>query len=456
MTGAPAFDRRVLTADPDRRQPIIEVMEAALAAVDPYEVVLRALTLEGDVLRTAHGHYPLHEIDRIRVMGAGKAGAPMAQAVETLLGDRITEGLVVVKDDHTAPTARIELVESSHPVPSDRGVAAGRRILQLAHASQARDLVITLLSGGGSALLVAPAAGVTLEDLQSMTALLLQAGATINEINCLRKHCSAIKGGQLARAVQPARLLTLAVSDVIGSPLDVIASGPTVPDSSTWRDAWDIVEKFQLEPLLPASIQTRLRQGLEGEIEDTPAAGDPAFAGADALVVADNRAAAVAAAQKAEALGFPAHIMTTFLEGEAREVAKVIVGFAREAHSHGNPTAPPGCLIFGGETTVTLQAGSGLGGRNQELGLAAGFALRDFPPAAIAFLATDGTDGPTDSAGALVDCHTIQRGLDLNLNPRRHLDAHDAYPFLAATGDMLKTGPTFTNVNDLALVFLYA
>ncbi len=455
MTTNIRFDSCILAPDPERRQPVVEIMQAALAAVDPYDAVLRAVQLDGSWLRTAHSAHNLDQIARILVVGAGKAGAPMAQALETLLPGRIEAGLVVVKDGHTAPTQRIELVEARHPVPDDRGVHAGRRILTLAETATEQDLVITLLSGGGSALLVAPAPDLALDDLQRMTQTLLAAGATINEINCLRKHCSALKGGQLARALYPAASLTLAVSDVIGSPLDVIASGPTVPDTSTWDDAWDIVTRFRLEKTLPSAIVRRLQKGLQGRISDTPKRSAPAFAAAHSLVIADNRTAAAAALQAAQQAGFHARIMTTFLEGEAREVARVVTGFGREVLAYGNPVSPPACLIFGGETTVSLGQDHGLGGRNQELALAAGFLLQDTPSILVASLATDGTDGPTDSAGALVDAHTIDRGQALSLAPRHYLDRHDAYPYLKRIGDMLHTGPTFTNVNDLVLVCVF-
>lgn len=449
------FDERVLQADPVRRRPALDVMKAALDAVNPYEAVLRALQVEGSQLRLSGYSCDLDTRERILVVGAGKAGAPMSQAIETLLASRITAGLVVVKDGHAAPTDTITLCEARHPVPDTRGVAAGHRILELVRDTTDRDLVITLLSGGGSALLVAPAPGISLEDMQDMTRLLLAAGATINEINCLRKHCSILKGGQLARAIQPAPCLTLAVSDVIGSPLDVIASGPTVPDHSTWEDAWEIVTRFQLGPSLPAGIVRRLQAGRRGQAVDTPKPDDPAFADTRTLVVADNLTAARAAQAQAEACGFHARIMTTHLEGEAREVARVLTGFAREVQMHANPVPPPACLIFGGETTVSLGTDYGQGGRNQELALAAAFALREMPRVLLAALATDGTDGPTDSAGALADAGTIPRGLARNLSPQYSLDQHDAYPYLVQTGDMLLTGPTFTNVNDLILVFIF-
>ncbi|MCY3659158.1 MAG: glycerate kinase [Caldilineaceae bacterium] len=454
-SGGSRFDLRVLDADPERRHTVLQVLEAALEAVDPARAVLHHVSLDGDQLRLADQTINLSAVDRILVTGAGKAGALMSQALEAVLGDRITAGLVVVKDGHRAPTEIIEICEARHPVPNQAGVTAGRRIIELLADTTERDLVINLLSGGGSALLVAPAEGLTLADLQAMTASLLGAGATINEINCLRKHCSQVKGGQLARSIHPARFATLAVSDVIGSPLDVIASGPTVPDSGDWQETRGIVEKFQLMPSLPPPIRARLEAGWRGELPDTPNADDPLFEGNPTLVVADNRMAMAAAETRARELGFNTVWMSSYVEGEASEVAKVLCGFGREVAGYSLPVPAPACLLFGGETTVTLSEDAGQGGRNQELALAAAFELADQPRTVLASLATDGTDGPTDSAGALVDAGSLQRGMAAGLNPRRHLTGHNAYPWLTAAGDMLVTGPTMTNVNDLMALFVF-
>ncbi len=449
------FDSAVLQPDAQRRRPALDIMVAALEAVDPFAAVQRSIQVDRDRLRLPNREYDLKAVDRILVLGAGKAGGPMSQAVEACLHDRISAGLVVVKDDHEVSTDIVEICAASHPVPDARGAEAGRRILELARSATRQDLVITLLSGGGSALLVAPAAGIALGDMQDMTQQLLAAGATINEINCLRKHCSGIKGGQLARAAYPATGITLALSDVIGSPLDVIASGPTVPDHSTWAEAWNIVVRFKLEDRLPAAIRARLQAGLAGTVPDTPKPHDPAFDHTCAVVVADNRTAALTARAQAEARGFDTRLVTTYLQGEAREVAKVAVGLAQEVQAHANPVTPPACLVLGGETTVTLGAKPGQGGRNQELALAAAIALQDIPGVVLAALATDGTDGPTDSAGAIVDATTVARGRAQGLNPRQHLEEHNAYPYLTQVQDLLRTGPTFTNVNDLLLLFVW-
>lgn len=457
----PQFDPVILGPAPKVRAKILPVLEAALAAVDPYVAVKKRLQRQGNRLRIEDRSYDLGDYDAVYVVGAGKAGAPMAQAVAETLDDCIAGGLVVVKTGHgpdreLGQRERVPVVEASHPMPDTAGVEAGQRILEIADQAAENDLVITLLSGGGSALLVAPAEGLTLDDLQQMTDALLASGATINEVNCLRKHCSAVKGGQLARAAHPATQITLALSDVIGSPLDVIASGPTVPDVSTWQDAWQIVRRYGLEDKLPEPVVQRLRAGLDGELPDTPKPGDALFANTQTVVVADNRLAALAAQSKAQELGFSTLLLTTYLEGEAGEVGKVAAALGKEIHALGMPLAAPACVILGGETTVTLGKNPGMGGRNQELALSAALALQhEWPGITVVSLATDGTDGPTDSAGGLADSQTIARGHAQNLDAEEYLRSHNAYPYLRATYDLLLTGPTQTNVNDLVFVFVH-
>ena len=484
------FDQSVLQPNPAHRRPILAVLDAALDAVDPYAAVQHVLQRRGDILTVADPSiresenaptYDLHRFRRIFVIGAGKAAAPMCRAVEDLLGDRISQGLAVTKYDHGLPSGQsaaapspIHIVEAGHPMPDKAGVRAGKEMLALAEQANQDDLLIALLSGGGSALLVAPAADsassagqtrsrsdaaahskLTLADLQGMTDALLACGATINEINCLRKHTSAVKGGQLARAATPATLLTLALSDVIGSPLDVIASGPTVPDVSTWADAWAIVEKYALAAALPKPVLRRLQAGLAGDVPDTPKAHDPIFNRSRTLVVADNRTAANAALAKATELGYNTMLLSTFVEGEAAAVAKMLVGLGREVQTSGQPVPAPACLILGGETTVSLGENPGRGGRNQEIALAAALALQHLKGLTVVSLATDGTDGPTDSAGGMADSGTVARGEGGGLSAPDNLRRHDAYPFLRASADLLLTGPTQTNVNDLMFVFVH-
>ena len=444
----------ILVNNPVERQPIVQILNAALAAVNPYTAVKAALHRDGDRLILGERVFDLADFDRVLVMGAGKAGAPMTQAVEEILGDRISTGLVVVKTGHSGPTRTVEIVEATHPVPDQAAADAGARILALAEGAGERDLVIALISGGGSALLTAPAPPLTLTDLQEAGKLLLASGATIQEFNCVRKHLSAVKGGQLARAAAPATVITLVLSDVVGSPLDAIASGPTVADPTTWADAWAVVDRYNLADQLPPAVVDRLRAGLAGDLADTPKPGDPIFARTVTQIVADNRVAALAACAEAKALGFNTLLLSTFVEGEASEVAKLAVALGREVQANGDPVAAPACLILGGETTVTLGSNPGLGGRNQELALAAALGLEGTAGITVVSLATDGSDGPTESAGGLVDGGTVQRSRQQGLDAPKSLRRHDAYPFLKKTDDLLMTGPTQTNVNDLIFVFV--
>jgi hydroxypyruvate reductase len=333
-------------------------------------------------------------------------------------------------------------------------VAGSLRILGLLDDLTEQDLVICLISGGASALLPLPAPGISLDDLQILTDRLLRSGATINEFNAVRKHCSQLKGGQLARRAVPATLICLILSDVVGSPLDVIASGPTVPDPTTYADSFAVLERYDLLDAVPPSVVTRIQQGLDGQIPETPKPGDPIFGRVQNVVVGDNRLAARAAQASAESLGLRAQLLTTHVEGEAREVAKVCSALAKEMIASGSPQGPPACLILGGETTVTVR-GAGEGGRNQELALAAALALDGWERTMVVCLATDGTDGPTDAAGAVATGSTLARARELGVEGFAHLIRNDAYPFFAALGDLIFTGPTNTNVNDLILVFAF-
>lgn len=440
--------------------PIQAILAATLAAVDPAAAVRRSMRRQGKTLIVHNQVYDLTTIDRLLVIGAGKAGAPMAQAVESMLGDRISGGCVVVKYGHTleseSETATLRIIEAGHPLPDQAGLEAGAEVLRWAEGAGSGDLVICLLSGGGSALLEALPPGLTLADLQATTDLLLASGATIREINTLRKRLSLVKGGQLARAIAPAACVTLVVSDVVGSPLDAIASGPTAPDSTTWADACAVVEQRRLTKRLPEAVRQRLGAGRDGVLPETPKAGDPIFSRAQTVIVADNAIAAEAARAEAERQGFNALVLTTFLEGEAREAARFAFALAREVQTYHRPTAPPACLVLSGETTVTLNdcAHPGRGGRNQELALAAALALSGNEDITIVSLGTDGTDGPTDAAGGIADGGTVARGLALGLDAADHLRRHDAYPFLDAAGSLLRTGPTRTNVNDLVLALV--
>jgi hydroxypyruvate reductase len=455
------FDPTILVADPARRQRILPVLEAALHAVDPGPAVSRAMQRAGSQLTIGDAVYDLDQFEHVYLLGFGKAAVAMGLAAAAALGERLTAGALLTKHGHAAGAetlpASVAVLEAGHPVPDAAGVHAAQRIAALAQQATARDLVLCLISGGGSALLTLPAAGLTLPDLQAATEALLRCGASIDEINTLRKHLEQLKGGQLARLAGPATLASLVLSDVVGSPLDVIASGPTVPDHSTWADAWQIVQRYGLEPALPEPVVQRLRAGLAGHLPDTPKPDDIAFDRCQTIVVADNALAVQAAQMAAHQQGFNALVLSTFVEGEASEVAKVAVALGREVVAHGRPVAPPACLLLGGETTVTLR-GAGQGGRNQELALTAALLLARIPEGeriVLASLATDGSDGPTDSAGGLVDAGSVVRGRTLGLDAAAHLAGNDAYPFLNASGDLLRTGPTQTNVNDLLALFVF-
>ncbi len=449
------FDPRLLR-DPttrSQREKAVTIMSAALAAVDPAEAIRRQVRLDDGILTIGGRVYDLAAYQHIYVVGGGKAGASMARAMEEILGGRITAGSVNVKYGYTLPTEIIHLHEAGHPLPDEEGVRGTEVLIQLLKRATKGDLVICLISGGGSALMVAPAEGITLADMEAFTQVMLGCGATINEINTIRKHCSRTKGGQMARLAYPADLIALLLSDVVGNPLDVIASGPAVADTSTFADAWEIVERYGIESQLPHSIVERLQQGKEGTIGETPKAGDPALERVHSQVIASNEIAAQAAIEEAKRQGFNTLLLSTFVEGEAREVALVFGAIAREIRNSRHPISPPACVVAGGETTVTLRGG-GKGGRNQELALAAAMPIVGMADVMVIGLATDGTDGPTDAAGALADGTTLARAEALGLSAQRHLAGNDSYPFFAALGDLLLTGPTNTNVNDLTFVFV--
>jgi len=434
----------------DLRKAAGEIFQAALDAANPRIAIHRHVRREGERLLANGAVYDLSR-GRVYVVGAGKACAAMAAAVEEVLGDRIRDGVVVVKDGYAIPLRRIRVTQAGHPVPDARGVEGTSAILALLTETGPEDLVIVLISGGGSALLPAPVAGIDLIDKQTMTRVLLACGATIEEINAVRKHCSRIKGGQMARALFPARSLTLILSDVIGDPVDAIASGPTVPDTTTYGEALEVLRRYRIEDRIPVSILRHLERGARGEIPETPKAGDPCFATAHHRIVGNNLQSLLAARDRAARLGFQALILTTELKGESREVAKVLTALLLEMRRSGHPVSPPACLLLGGETTVTVR-GKGKGGRSQELVLAGAIAIAGGRDLVIWSAGTDGTDGPTDAAGAVADGDTWARAKEVGLDPLRALEENDAYHFFEGLGDLIKTGPTLTNVMDILLL----
>ncbi|MGI9145161.1 MAG: glycerate kinase type-2 family protein [Chloroflexota bacterium] len=440
---------------PAARAELATVLKAALAAVEPGQAVRRALVVEAGSLVLHGRRYPLEALRRVLVVGAGKASAPMAAAVEQVLGERVpVEGSVTVRYGHAAPTRSVRIREASHPVPDAAGLEATRAIVELLEAADTHDLVVCVISGGGSALLMLPADGITLEDVQQTTDALLRSGASINEINVVRKHLDSVKGGGLARLAAPAQVITLVLSDVVGNPLDSIASGPTVPDTSTWAEAAAVFSRYTLWDLVPRSVGERIRDGLAGRLPETPKPGDLMFERTQTVVVGSNLVACEAAAVEAQRIGLQALVLTTFAEGEAREVGRVLAGVLREVDASGHPLARPCCIVAGGETTVTMR-GQGRGGRNQELCLSAAVPLRGVEDVLLASIGTDGNDGPTDAAGAFVDGATLDRAAALGLDPAAHLATNDSYTFFDRLGALIRTGPTNTNVNDLYLLFAF-
>lgn len=431
------------------RKDALDIFRSALRAADPKEAILRHVSVEGEMLRAGRKRYSLSRFRRIIVVGAGKASATMAVAVEKLLGKRISAGLINTKYEHLAKLRRIELNECGHPVPDEAGVQGARRIAELVRDAGPDDLVICLVSGGASALLPFPAGEITLADKQATTRLLLESGANIHEINTVRKHLSGIKGGQLAALAYPAPVLSLILSDVIGNDLDVIGSGITAPDRSTFADAVAILERFDLRHRVPAAVRTHL----DSAAHDTPKADHPAFARTTNLIVGSNDLALDAAARRASELGYRSLILSSFIEGETRDVARVHAAIAKEIRVSGRPLKPPACIISGGETTVTIH-GSGKGGRNQEFALAAALDLTNTPGALVLSGGTDGTDGPTDAAGALADNTTAARAASLGLDTRAFLRNNDSYTYFDRLGDLIRTGPTGTNVIDVRLVLV--
>ncbi len=424
------------------------VLREALLAADPHRLVRRQLRLRAGALEAAGVR---HRLDRGRVVvvAVGKAAVPMARAAEEVLGDRLAEG-VAVSTASEGRLARVRLLTASHPVPDARGIAAAAEVESLARGLGRDDLLLVLLSGGASALLPAPAEGVTLEDKARTTALLLRAGATIHEMNAVRKHLSRLKGGGLARAAAPARVLTLVLSDVVGDDLSTIASGPTAPDPSTFADALGALRRRGVLDDVPGAVRARLEAGAAGGVPETAKPGEPAFRRVATRIVGSNRLSVEAAARESRRLGLRPLVLTTRLEGEAREAARVLVAVLRECVESGRPAAPPVCLLAGGETTVTVR-GDGRGGRNQELAVAAAPALDGFPvPAVVASLATDGVDGASDAAGGIADDTSVARAAALGLAPAdAFLAASDTRNYLGPLGDLIVTGPTGTNVVDV-------
>jgi glycerate 2-kinase len=435
------------------RQDARRVFDAAVEVVDAEQCVRHFVSLSGSTLQVGEQSFDLGVYDRVLAVGTGKASPRMGIALEDILGDHLSEGVMNTKYEHAEDLEKIKIVECGHPVPDQAGVEGTNEILHLLEGADELTLVICLISGGGSALMPAPSEGITLEEKQETTKLLLGCGANIVELNSIRKHLSQVKGGGLARAAFPATVISLMLSDVIGDPMDVIASGPTVPDSSTFKDCLDIIGKYEIMDALPPAVRTRFEQGVNGEIPDTPKPGDEALERCHNVVVGSNGLAVAAANEMARELGYNTLVLSTRLEGEAREIAHIYTAIAKEILKTGQPIAAPACVIAGGETTVTVR-GKGKGGRNQELALAGAIQLSGWGKVVLFSGGTDGTDGPTDAAGAVADSHTMERSEKAGLSAIEFLKRNDAYHFFKPLDDLVMTGPTGTNVADVAFVMV--
>lgn len=431
------------------------IFEAALEEVRPEKKNPKKVRLKENKLKIGDNlDLDLNNFEKIIFLGAGKASAAMAKALEGILGDLVTDGLVIVKDGHGMQTKKIRIKEAAHPVPDLRCVEASKEMLALIGKYKSlKTLFLFLLSGGASSLFTLPAAGITLQDKQKTTEVLLNSGADIKEINILRKHLSRVKGGRLMEIIYPATVVSLVISDVIGDDLSSIGSGPLYPDESTWTDCLQIIQKYGLEDKLPSRVIFRIRKGLRGEIKDTPKSEEKYFQKSSHFILASNKQALKGAFNKALQLGYNSMILTSFLEGEAKEVAKVLASIVKDIVLNDNPLVKPACLLSGGETTITLTPPVGKGGRNQELALA--FALEiNYENLVFASLGTDGTDGPTNACGALVSLETLKQAEKKGIDVRKFLQHHDAYTFFQEVEGLVITGPTYTNVMDIQIALI--
>ncbi len=428
-------------------------LEYALNMADPEQIIKSKLLLKNSTLHVNGHSFDLRKFRNVYVLGGGKASGLMAEALEQILGEYVTNGLVNIPHGSKPDTKIIKLHDASHPVPDETGVEGTRRMLEIAEQAKEDDLVVCLISGGGSSLMPLPRGKISIADKRELTNALLKCGATINEINTVRKHISDFKGGWLAKKAYPATILNLILSDVMGDPLDFIASGPTVPDSTTFSDAVKVLKKYGLWDKAPTSIKEVLSDGKKGIIPETPKADDEAFKKVYNVVIGNNRFASLAALERLKSEGLNALLLTASLEGEARHIGIMLASIAHEVSMSGNPIQKPAGIVAGGETTVTV-TGKGLGGRNQELALAASLKLKGIDGVVIASLSTDGIDGPTDAAGAIVDGKTLARAAKIGLNPEEHLADNNSYNFFSKLDDLVFTGPTGTNVNDISIIVI--
>lgn len=435
------------------REDALKIFHAAVAAVQPDIFMRNHVKIAGEQLEVGEKRFDLGKTGKIVVIGAGKASAAMANALESILENRISGGLIVTKSGHSMPLQYLSCMEAGHPVPDENSLLATQKVESLLYGLSENDIVICLISGGASSLLADHPPGSSLKELKVLFSQLLQCGASIHEINAVRKHLSLIKGGQLVRLAHPASIVSFILSDVVGDQLDVIASGLTVPDPRTFADAWKILEKYKLVDMLSPSLKEWLLKGLAGELEDTPKPGDPIFSKTYNLLVGTNRIALNAAAGQARTAGYHPVIMTSEMTGEARDQAIQIVD---QTVAYKGPRRA--CLLWGGETTVTIK-GNGTGGRNQELALASLIYMKETlaysnPFPLILSAGTDGSDGPTDATGAIVDKETLIQAEIAAISMEEFLDENDSYHFFELAGGHIITGPTHTNVMDVVIALI--
>jgi glycerate 2-kinase len=442
-------------ASPTRKARAIalETIEHVLNSVDAASLLKSKVKYKDGCLRAGSHSFDLSSYRNVYVVGGGKAAGSMAQALEELVGNRITEGFVNVSYGDAHKTAIVKLHGASHPLPDEAGMAGTRCMLELANKADEHDLIIVLISGGGSSLMPLPRDGVSLEDKRELTDALLKSGAKIAEINTVRKHLSAFKGGWLAKAACPGVILNLVISDVAGDSLESIASGPTVPDSTTFADARKALERYDLWEKTSDSVRKLISDGERGLVEETPKAHDGYFKKVHSVVLGNCRSATLAALQHLRSKGLNALLLTSTLDGEARTAGAVLSSIAAEIAASGNPVAKPAGVVVGGETIVTVR-GKGSGGRNQELALSAALGLQGVEGAVLASVSTDGVDGPTDAAGAIVDDKSVDCARRLGLEPERFLAENNSYSFFTKLGDLIVTGPTGQNVNDISLIIV--
>jgi len=435
------------------RKDVIQALNEALHAANPKTILKEKIKLKGSDLIVDSVKLDLSRYERILIIGGGKASAGMAVAIEQILGERITAGIVNIPD-YLKPrpkSNRIEFHDATHPIPSSKGVDGVRKMLKLVGEPSIKDLVICLISGGGSALLPLPLETLTLSDERNITKLLLQSGAKISEINTVRKHLSAIKGGRLAQKLYPATILSLIISDVVGDRLDAIASGPTVPDSTTYADTKEILMRYSLWNKVSSRIKNAVNLGVSDRSRETPKPDSKVFNHVFNVLIGTNKQSCVAAARYLKKLGYNTSVLSTHIQGEAKDVGTIFAGILSDMRTNGFPISSPAAIIAGGETTVTL-AGHGKGGRNQELVLSAAFGIDKLPNVIFASMGTDGVDGPTDAAGAIADTETLDRARKLGMDAELFLRSHDSYNIFKRLGDLIITGPTGTNVNDIMIL----